>query len=60
MTRIKAAACGLAWRVLWAWWPDRVYRSAALGGHEYAKLEQAPPWAAPVYEKLDHQGKRVR
>lgn len=31
MNRIQRYLCSIAWRILWRWWPDRVYYAAVKG-----------------------------
>jgi hypothetical protein len=70
--RFREWVCGLAWRVLWRWWPDRHFLAPvrgianALGPDLYmqetARRETAAEWAAQgrrVRERLDHAGRRV-
>lgn len=66
---MKLYLCKIAWRVLWKWWPDRVYIAAVPGEIFTTVLEAGTPnsphydtiqRATYVWEKLDHGGKLVK
>lgn len=75
MSRIQQRLCVLAWRILWRWWPDRVYMAAT---EEFNPRDPRKTWiiteagtpshpdmhvinnAFLVWEKIDHPGRLVK
>lgn len=74
MNWIQHYLCSLAWRILWRWWPDRVYLAALKADrddldHPWVVMEAGTPShphveivnnAFLVFEKIDHAGKVVK
>lgn len=67
--RFREWVCGLAWRVLWRWWPDRHFLTIVGDGlygnlvlRETVRRSTAERWVLDgmsVREGLDHMGRRI-
>lgn len=75
MNRVQQYLCSIAWRILWRWWPDRVYfavvddLSTKWVNLQWGVVEAGVPThpnkpllegSYLAFEKLDHPGKMVK
>lgn len=62
---MKMLLCKLAWKVLWKWWPDRVFEyydyrdlpAAHPPIRQAPTFDSLPVWVMEWREKLDHAGR---